>query len=52
VPYGGSPGEPAVGSTTRHSRCYWSGSIQMVNVLDPQQVLKGDSRPTMQIYAR
>jgi hypothetical protein len=34
----------------------WTGLvaklIQMVNVLDPQQVLKGDSRPTMQIYAR
>ena len=34
----------------------WTGLvaklIQMVNVLDPQQVLKGGSRPVMQIYAR
>jgi hypothetical protein len=34
----------------------WTGLvaklIQMVNVLDPQQVLKGGSRPTMQIYVR
>jgi len=34
----------------------WTGLvaklIQMVNVLDPQQVLKGGSRPVMQIYVR